>query len=102
MDQNTGRRVATGVVRWTAVILLSLLYYTTCGMLLLAALVLGSNSLPPGMELDAIWRYASAAVLVTAAVLVFIFFPRLVRKLTGRDVIAGSPYGGLAGSGDCG
>lgn len=102
-QRRRGVRVAASVLRWGAVILLTLVYYTSCAMLLGAAAVFGFDELPPGASMDATWRYVWAAILVVLGVADFIFFPRIVRKLTGREVLSG-PLGSGAGSGgssDC-
>jgi hypothetical protein len=88
-------RIAKEVVRWIAVVVLSLIYYATSGMLVLFGGLLAWNGLSPGVERDASQAHpVSGAILIIVGLLVFVFFPRLVKKLTGREVIS-SPFGGF-------
>ena len=93
------RRILVGFVRWTAVGVLWLVYYTVCGMCLLFALILGFNQMPVGVTVDTGWRVFGTIALATAGVLTFIYFPRVVRKLTDREVLTPRSYGGYSGGG---
>lgn len=97
--QSTGRRVATAGARWVAVALLSLIYYTSSGLFLAFAGIVGFNVMPEGSSIDTGWRIAGGITLLILGVLDFVLFPRLVRKLTGRDIFSSSHYGGYSGGG---
>ena len=64
---------------WIALGVLSLLYYTATAMLLLFGYIVGWDN-EPGRPLIGI-------AMIVAGVLAFIFMPRLVRRLTGREVL---------------
>lgn len=88
------RRVAGMAARWIAVAVLSLLYYTGAALLMLFGGLLAWNGLGPGLDRDPVRAQPVAgAALVALGVLVFIFFPRVVKKVTGHEVPSG-PYGG--------
>jgi hypothetical protein len=91
------------VLRWSAVAALSLAYYTVSAMTLLFGGILawsGIQGVPDPSS--GIWRLVGGVALVASGVLVFAYFPRLVKRLTGREVLA-SPYGGFGagGGGSC-
>jgi len=99
-------RIARSALRWIAVVVLSIFYYAASSMLVLFGGLLAWNGLSPGVERDPGAAHPVAgAILVVLGVAVFVFFPRLVKRLTGREVIS-SPYGsfgagGGGGGGSC-
>lgn len=93
-------RILGAMVRWIAVALLSIFYYTTVSMLLLIGGLLAWNGLSPGVERDASQAHpVGGAILILLGIITFIFFPALVKKITGREVLS-SPYAGIGGGGD--
>ncbi len=91
-------------MRWIAVAVLSIIYYTTSSMLVLFGGLLAWNGLSPGVERDpSLAHPVSGAVLVILGIVVFIFFPRVVKRIIGHEVLS-SPYGGAGtgGGGDGG
>ncbi len=92
---STTARIAVLIVRWIAVVVLSIFYYTVSSMLVLLGGLLAWNGLSPGMGRNPDAAHpVSGAILVLLGILVFIFFPRVVKRLTGREVLSG-PYGGF-------
>ncbi len=96
---STGRRAATAALRWTAVSLLTVVYYIACAVLVAAAVTIGFALFSDGLSLETSGRWVSVALLVPAAVFNFFVFPRVVRRLTGRRntsgvVAAGTHRGG--------
>lgn len=82
-------RIARSVARWTAVVLLSLFYYAVTALLVLPGVVFAWNSIGPGSA-PGLDLPLTGIVLLALGMLFFIFFPRLVKKLTGREVITQS------------
>ena len=81
---------------------LSLLYYTSAAMLMMFGGLLAWNGASPGLDRDpGRAQPVAGAALVALGVLVFIFFPRVVRKVIGHEVLSG-PYGGGGAGGDGG
>lgn len=97
-------RLVVAVLRWSTVAALSLVYYTASAMAFLFGGILAWSGLQGFHDSSTgIWRLAGGIALVACGVLVFVFFPRLVKRLTGREVLA-SPYGGFGaggGGGNC-
>lgn len=79
-------RIFASVVRWIVVFVLSIFYYVTFGLLLLGGAAYSWNGIGPGDAADLDYPVAGV-VLLAAGVLVFIYFPRLVKKLTRREVL---------------
>jgi hypothetical protein len=91
-------RIAVSVARWVAVAVLSIFYYATSSMLMLFGGLLAWNGLSPGVERDPSQAHPiGGALLVILGIVVFVFFPRLVKRLTGHEVLS-TPYAG-SGSG---
>lgn len=82
---------------------LSLIYYTGVALLLLFGGLVGWVGLSLGLTRDpGRAQPVVGAALVALGVLVFIYFPRVVRTLTGHAVLSG-PHGGDGAGGDgCG
>lgn len=76
---------------------LSLFYYATSGLLLMFGVACTWNGLGPGDSPYLDYPVAGMVMLVAGAA-VFIFFPRLVKRLTGREVLS-SPYGAFGAGG---
>jgi len=81
---------------------LSLVYYLSSGMLVVFGAACVWNGIGPGDSPYLDYPVAGVVMLV-AGTAVFVFFPRLVKRLTGREVIS-SPYGayGAGGGGGSG
>lgn len=82
-------RIARSAARWTAVVLLSLFYYVVTALLVLPGVMFTWNSIGPGSA-PGLDLPLTGIVLLALGLLFFIFFPRLVKKLTGREVITQS------------
>jgi cytochrome c biogenesis protein CcdA len=67
------------VIGWIAIGVLSLLYYTATAMLLLFGYIVGWDNEPA--------RPLAGVAMIVAGVLVFIFMPRLIKRVTGREVL---------------
>ncbi len=94
-------RTPPGVLRWLAVAALSLVYYATSGMLVVFGAACVWNGIGPGSA-PALDYPVAGVVMLVSGIAVFVFFPRLVKRLTGRAVLS-SPYGAYgAGGGDGG
>ncbi len=94
-------RTPPGVLRWLAVAVLSLVYYATSGMLVVFGAACVWNGIGPGSA-PALDYPVAGVVMLVSGIAVFVFFPRLVKRLTGREVLS-SPYGAYgAGGGDGG
>ena len=72
------------ILGWVAVVILSLLYYLVSSMLMLFGYVVGWDN-DPGRPLVGIAMIAAGAV-------VFVFMPRLVKRLTGRELLTSSHF----------
>jgi len=91
-------RIAGSVARGIAVVVLSLVYYVISAGLIFPGVALLWNGLSPGVGNPDLEHPVTGAILLVVGVLTFVFFPRLVKRLTGREVISG-PYGGFGGGG---
>ncbi len=80
-----------------AVAALSLVPYATSGMLVVFGAACVWNGLVPGSAPTLDYPVAGVVMLVSG-IAVFVFFPRLVKRLTGREVLS-SPYGAYGGAG---
>lgn len=93
------------ILNWIAVAALSLFYYTASTGLVGFGGAFVWNSLGSGSFSDFDHPVAGVIMLVSGIV-VFVFFPRLAKRLTGHEVLS-SPYaasgaGGGFGGGGCG
>lgn len=85
-------RIAGSVVRGIALFVLSMAYYVTGAMLLVGGAAFAWNSLGPGRA-SGLAHPVAGVILLVVGVVWFIFFPRLIKKLTGREPISGPYYG---------
>jgi membrane protein implicated in regulation of membrane protease activity len=83
-------RIAGSVARGIAVVVLSLVYYVTSAFLVGFGAACAWNGLGPG-DSPYLDYPVTGVVMLVLGVSVFIFFPRVVKKLTGREVIS-TPY----------
>ena len=79
-------RIARSAARWTAVALLSLFYYAVTASLVVPGVMFAWNGIGPG-DAPGLDRPLTGIVLLALGLLFFVFFPRLVKRLTGREVI---------------
>lgn len=86
-------RAAGSVVRGIVLFVLSMVYYVTGAMLLVLGAAFAWNSLGPGRASELAHPVAGVILLIVGVVW-FVFFPRLVKKITGREPIS-SPYSGF-------
>lgn len=86
-------RIAGSLVRGITVLVLSLVYYVSSGLLIGFGTACTWNGVGPGDSPDLDYPVAGVMMLVLG-ILIFIFFPRVVKKLTGREVIT-PPYSGF-------
>lgn len=97
----TALRIAGSVARWIAVAVLSVFYYATSAGLLGFGVACTWNGVGPGNASELAYPVAGVIMLITG-IIVFVFFPRIVKKLTGREILS-SPYGVFgSGGGDGG
>lgn len=93
----SGRELAGPLMTWIAVIALSIFYYVASFSLIGFGGAFAWNGIGPGSYADFEHPVAGVVMLATGLA-VFVFFPRLVKRLTGHEVLS-SPYGGFGGSG---
>ena len=90
---NTDRRTRTRtasiprrILGWVAIVILSLVYYLVSSMLMLFGYIVGWDN-DPG-------RPWIGLAMIAAGAVVFVFMPRLVKRLTGREVLTSSHFYG--------
>lgn len=77
--------IVKSVVLWVAVKVLTVVYFVLCGTLVIFGVACAWNGLGPGRSAELDYPVAGVIMLV-AGLVVFVFFPRLIRKLTGWEL----------------
>ena len=95
----SGSALGQAALRWLPVVGLSIVYYAASALLLAFGGAFAWNGLGPGSypSFDHPIIGIAGAIMLVLGIAVFIFFPRLVLLLTGREVIS-TPYASMAGN----
>lgn len=85
-------RVIKATVHWTVVMMLSLFYYAIIGLSVGLGGAFLWNSLGPG-DASGFVHPVAGLIMVPLGVLWFFFFPRFMKRLTGREPMTGTYHG---------
>ncbi len=89
----TALRITRAIRRGVVLFVLSMVYYMITAGLVGLGVAFTWNSLGPGQASE-LAHPVAGVILLLPGILWFIFFPRLIKKMTGREPIS-SPYGGF-------
>lgn len=96
----SGRTMTQAIPRPVAVFVLTIFYYAGSGLLVLCGAAYAWNGIGPG-DTPSLDHPVAGVIMLVSGVAVFVYFPRLIRRLTGRGELS-IHHGPFAGGGDFG